>query len=96
MDKAIWTPFVKNFDASNSNWRDTREENFAFIWSCEYLAKDLMEKNGRVSLNEIYRLLGFEEIEGGDTLGWLKGGAFSFEVFIENDGHDFWVDFVEF
>lgn len=55
----------------NPDWKDDNARNLMFIKAQQSYANDLLRVRGRVTLNEVYRLLNLPESEAGQVVGWV-------------------------
>lgn len=55
--------------AGNPNFAE-KEYNRFFLVSQEKNANDILHSKGYITLNEVYRMLGFDETEAGQVVGW--------------------------
>ena len=55
----------------NPDWKDDNARNLMFIKAQQMYANDLLRIRGRVTLNEVYRLLNLPESEAGQVVGWV-------------------------
>lgn len=66
------------FDESNPNWSDQPGQNMMFLKSVQDFANDELRAQGYLTLNEVYKLLGFEQTEEGALSGWTKDAFVDF------------------
>lgn len=76
---------ILKFDRSNPNWMDLDHHNDLFLRNQETIANSLRRAHGYLLLNEVLRLLGFEETEEGALVGWFNKDV-SFGAVTEPDG----------
>jgi hypothetical protein len=66
-----------------NEWSPFGADNLVFLKTQESNANDLLFARGRVTLNEVYDMLGFDRIPEGDTVGWFdRDDHISFDVFV--------------
>jgi hypothetical protein len=70
-DGPVHSPYVKVFDECNANWEKSSEHNMFFLKSCESFANDKLKAKGRLFLNEVYEMIGFEPTKAGQAVGWV-------------------------
>lgn len=63
--------FVKYFVKGNPNWDRSPDLNQFFLQQQEAHATDRLKRNGEITLNEVYEMLGFEHTEAGMVYGWI-------------------------
>lgn len=63
--------YARYFTSNNPYWEDTPEYNELFLRSRENYATDMLRAQGHLTLNEVYKLLGFEETKAGMVVGWV-------------------------
>lgn len=78
--------FSRIFDEYNRNWKKNAALNKSFLIGAERFANDRLQANGRLYLNEVYKLLGFEPSEEGQIVGWVLD-------YSEDSCNDNYVDF---
>ena len=78
-----------------SLWYDTVSDryfysNIDYIRKAEFEAQRLLDKNGSVSMNDVYAVLGLKEIPLGEEYGWYKdiNGVVMLETGAVLDDHD--------
>jgi hypothetical protein len=76
--------YSRIFDKINSpvHFRTTPWANLAFVEGIQREANWTLQSRGHIFLNDVYRMLGFEETEAGWSVGWYYNGK-----------HDDYVDF---
>lgn len=67
--------FDRVFDAENPNWTSDSMRNLMFIQSAEAYLNTVLRKDGFVTMNDVFSMLGFERTERGALAGWF-GNAF--------------------
>lgn len=79
--------YARYFDENNPNWQRNPLANRTFVQVQQDYANDKLIANGHLFLNEVYDLLGMERTPEGSQVGWIKGGKY------EKDGYvDFCLD----
>lgn len=77
------TAYGRLYDDMNVNFQHNYpEHNFFFLRAQQNFANELLRSRGWLTLNEVYKALGFEPTDAGMVVGWLLDG--------EGDGY---VDF---
>ena len=66
--------YSKIFDETNPNFERNPEYNLMFLRAQQAYANDLLKAKGRLFLNEVYEMLGFEPTKAGQIVGWVRGG----------------------
>lgn len=70
----FYSPYAKIFDELNDNYEPNPEYNLMFLRAQQAYANDLLRsrgKGGRLFLNEVYDMLGFERTKAGQRVGWI-------------------------
>ena len=70
----FYSPYAKIFDELNDNYENNQEYNLMFLRAQQAHANDLLRsrgKGGRLFLNEVYDMLGFERTKAGQRVGWI-------------------------
>lgn len=82
----------------NPYWENNPDYNLMFLKSQQKYANDLLVANGRVFLNDVYKMLGLPISQAGQIVGWVydpangKGDNYiDFGIFASNQGYS---DFV--
>ncbi len=55
----------------NHNWNRSPEYNLMFLKTTQTYANDLLRANGRLFLNDVYKMLGFPITKAGQIVGWV-------------------------
>lgn len=63
--------YARIFDHNCENWQNSAEHNLLFLRNQERYANDLLRTNGRLFLNEVYDMLGFQRTKAGQIVGWV-------------------------
>ena len=63
--------YVKYFTRSNPNWEKDPAYIRMFLNSQQSYATDLLRAKGHLTLNEVYRILGFNDTKAGMVVGWV-------------------------
>ena len=71
MKKHGTSMYARIFDEYNSNWSDVPHQNQMFLSSQMTYANMKLRAKGRVYLNDVYDMLGFERTEEGQVVGWV-------------------------
>lgn len=64
-------PYARIFDECNINFEDNAEKNRFFLFGKQCFAESELKRKGRLFLNEVYELLGFEGSQAGQIMGWI-------------------------
>lgn len=68
------------FDSRNNNYSDEVVKNQFFIQSIQNYANDLLSVQKFLTLNEVFKMLGFAQKEFGAKAGWAEGDVIDFGV----------------
>lgn len=77
IDYPLGSPYARIFDETNPIYEKSDSGN---VWNRNHLkrleeyANQKLEQNGYVYLNDVYKMLGFEETYIGHHVGWRKNG----------------------
>lgn len=90
--------YARFFNEDNPNWQTTPEYNVMFLRQVQNYVNDRLRSRGYISLNDVYKELGFEETTAGQVVGWVwkredGDGYIDFGIFDENKADQFY-DFV--
>lgn len=95
-------------EETTKNWSPYPGRNATFVRVQQQWANDMLQANGYVFLNDVYKLLGLPKTAAGQVVGWVKnnpnGGdgyvsfgvvedGFDGERFINGDERSVWLDF---
>ena len=71
-----YSPYARVFDEFSREWKDDASLNKAYILQIQNYANDRLKIEGYLELNTVYKWLGFDPTEAGQTAGWVyKKGA---------------------
>lgn len=70
MDPTLYSDYARFFDESCAAWQRDPEYNLMFLKSQQQYANDLLKAKGRLFLNDVYDMLGFEKTKAGQVVGW--------------------------
>jgi hypothetical protein len=65
--------YARIFDDSCPDWNNNAEYNRIFLTAQQSYFNNLLRARGFVTLNDVYRNLGFEETREGMIVGWVNG-----------------------
>lgn len=85
VDPNAISAYSKIFDETNPNFERNPEYNLMFLRAQQQYANDMLKAKGRLFLNEVYEMLGFEPTKAGQIVGWVYNPA--------NNNGDGYVDF---
>lgn len=71
MNPEAYSGFARIFDETNANFDRDPYLNLEFLKQQERFANDKLHSKGYLFLNEVYHMLGFNEIPAGQTVGWV-------------------------
>lgn len=63
--------YARYFTSHNPYWEASPEYNELFLRARESYATDMLRAQGHLTLNEVYKMLGFEETKAGMVVGWV-------------------------
>lgn len=63
--------FSKIFDELNPFWEKSSEYNLTFLMQQQRAANKMLEQQGFLFLNEVYKMLGFYQTKAGQEVGWV-------------------------
>lgn len=66
--------YGRYFDAYNINWTKDPSWNYTFLKDTQAFANQKLKACGHVFLNDVYRLLGYDDTEVGQLVGWRLNG----------------------
>jgi hypothetical protein len=70
--------FDRFFDEENPNWSSDSTRNLMFIQSTEAHLNSVLRKDGFVTMNDVFSMLGFERTERGALAGWFGDASIDF------------------
>lgn len=96
--------YARCFNNENKHWKYGSYYNFTFLQAQERYANERLNLHGYLSLNDVYKALGFEPTKAGQIVGWTRSGGdgcVSFGIvendpeglFSNGDTDDIWLDF---
>lgn len=65
-----YSEYARFFDEASRYWSKDPEYNLSFLRAQQNYANDLLRANGRLFLNEVYRMLDIPETKAGQVVGW--------------------------
>ena len=71
LDPTAYSGYAKIFDEANPFFEKDSEYNLMFLRQQQQYANDLLRANGRLFLNDVYKMLGFEPTKAGQVIGWV-------------------------
>lgn len=71
VDPNLTSPFSKYFTKSNVNWKNDDDWNKTFVSLRQSYFNDVLKAKGSLTLNEVYREMGFKETKEGMINGWF-------------------------
>lgn len=66
-----YSDYARFFDEASPYWEKNAEYNLTFLRSQQNYANDLLRANGRLFLNDVYKMLGIPETKAGQVVGWI-------------------------
>ena len=79
--------YEKTFDSNNKNWSPDAERNMLFIQATQKYCNQLLRQEGYLSLNDVYKALGFNVSDDVTDPYWHIGW------FYNNEHGDGYIDF---
>lgn len=73
--------YARFFDETCPDFKKDPEMNLMFLKAQERYANDLLRINGRLFLNDVYKMLGMEPTKAGQVMGWVYDGDSKNPVF---------------
>lgn len=66
-----YSDYARFFDEASPYWEKNAEYNLTFLRAQQAYANDLLRANGRLFLNDVYKMLGIPETKAGQVVGWV-------------------------
>ena len=66
-----YSDYARFFDESCPAWQNDPEYNLTFLRAQQQYANDLLKANGRLFLNDVYKMLGIDITKAGQVVGWI-------------------------
>ena len=66
-----YSDYARFFDESCPAWQNDPEYNLTFLRAQQQYANDLLKANGRLFLNDVYKMLGIDITKAGQVVGWV-------------------------
>ena len=66
-----YSDYARFFDESCPAWQNDPEYNLTFLRAQQQYANDLLKAQGRLFLNDVYKMLGIEITKAGQVVGWI-------------------------
>lgn len=70
-DPTTYSDYARFFDESCAAWQRDPEYNLTFLKAQQQYANDLLKAQGRLFLNDVYKMLGMEISKAGQVVGWI-------------------------
>ena len=67
----FFSPYARYFDSSNINWVNDADRNRFFLTQTMRWMNEKLKLVGIVTLNDVYKELGFTPTQSGQVVGWL-------------------------
>ena len=82
VDKATvedYSEFARVFDETCLGWTKDAEYNMMFLIQVQNNANKILQREGRLYLNDVYKMLGFRPSKAGQVVGWIydKNGEYN-------------------
>lgn len=65
------SPYALFFDETNRYWDKDAEYNKMFLLQTQNYANEKLKAEGRLFLNDVYEMLGFDKTKAGQVVGWV-------------------------
>ena len=66
-----YSDYARFFDESCPAWQNDPEYNLTFLKAQQQYANDLLKAQGRLFLNDVYKMLGIDITKAGQVVGWI-------------------------
>ena len=66
-----YSDYARFFDESCPAWQNDPEYNLTFLRAQQQYANDLLKAQGRLFLNDVYKMLGKDITKAGQVVGWI-------------------------
>ena len=66
-----YSDYARFFDESCPAWQNDPEYNLTFLRAQQQYANDLLKAQGRLFLNDVYKMLGIDITKAGQVVGWI-------------------------
>ena len=66
-----YSDYARFFDESCPAWQNDPEYNLTFLRAQQQYANDLLKAQGRLFLNDVYKMLGIDITKAGQVVGWV-------------------------
>ena len=66
-----YSDYARFFDESCPAWQNDPEYNLTFLKAQQQYANDLLRAQGRLFLNDVYKMLGIDITKAGQVVGWV-------------------------
>lgn len=73
-------PLVMRYDEGSSEWQNYPEMNRWFVTAQQKYANDTLLARGHLFLNDVFRMLGFEQTAFGALVGWVADDDLGFAI----------------
>ena len=70
-DPTTYSDYARFFDESCPAWQNDPEYNLTFLRAQQQYANDLLKAQGRLFLNDVYKMLGIDITKAGQVVGWV-------------------------
>ena len=70
-DPNSYSDYARFFDESCPAWQNDAEYNLTFLKAQQQYANDLLKAQGRLFLNDVYKMLGIDITKAGQVVGWV-------------------------
>lgn len=75
--------YSRIFDESNPNWRRADSHNQMFVQCQQTMANRILEADGHIFLNDVYKMLGFPVTSEGQLVGWVLDGSKTSDNYVD-------------
>ena len=66
-----YSDYARCFDDGCAGWKKDAEHNLFFLRQQQNFANDLLQKQGYLFLNDVYKMLGIPVTQAGQAVGWM-------------------------
>lgn len=66
-----YSEYARFFDESSRYWQKNSEQNLMFLRSTQAMANDMLKRDGRLFVNQVYELLDIPKTKAGQIIGWV-------------------------
>ena len=71
IDPSLYSDFARIYDDGNIGWTKDPQANFTFLKCQQTAATQRLKKQGYLTVNDVYEMLGFPKTKEGQVAGWV-------------------------